>query len=212
MNPHFIFNALNAIQKFLTTNDREQAMNYLSNFGKLIRLVFEHSQVEKISLEEEIDFLKLYLNLEKLRFMEAIDIQLEISSFLQDISDEIYLPPLLIQPIVENSFKHGFLYKKEPGILKIKFSKKDTFLICTIEDNGIGRKKAAELGQKTSKDRPSSGLKTAKERLNVNNSIDNLDTTQESQLNFVDLYAPNGEVRGTLVEVKIYCSNFEPVQ
>lgn len=214
MNPHFIFNALNAIQRFLTTNDREQAMNYLSNFGKLIRSVFEQSQLELISLEEEIDFLKLYLDLEKLRFMDAITIQLEISPSLQEISDEIHLPPLLIQPIVENSFKHGFLYKKERGLLTIKFSKEGTFLICTVEDNGIGRKKAAELGQKVLKDRPSSGLKTSKERLNIlkpNKHPDNTDI-EKSQLNFIDLYDAKGDVRGTLVEIKIYCSDLEPIQ
>jgi len=212
MNPHFIFNALNAIQKFLTTNDREQAINYLSNFGKLMRLVFDHSQLEKITLEEEIEFLKLYLDLEKLRFMDTIDIQLEISPFLRDKSDEIHLPPLLIQPIVENAFKHGFLYKKEPGILSIKFSRKNAFLICHIEDNGIGRKKSTALGQKTSRDRPSSGLKISKERLNILRSNKNLDATniEKSELNFMDLYDKNGNVEGTLVKIKIYCSDLEP--
>ncbi len=214
MNPHFIFNALNAIQRFLTTNDREQAMNYLSSFGKLIRSVFEQSQLEFISLEEEIDFLKLYLDLEKLRFMDAISIQLDVSPDLQEISDEIHLPPLLIQPIIENSFKHGFLYKKEPGILSIKFSREDAFLICTVEDNGIGRKKAAALGQQTLKDRPSSGLKTSEERLKILKSSERTNATniKNSQLNFIDLYDANGEVRGTLVEIKVYCSDLEPIE
>ncbi len=212
MNPHFIFNALNAIQRFLTTNDSKQAMNYLSNFGKLIRLVFEQSQLEKISLEEELDFLQLYLDLEKLRFMDAIDIHLEVSPALQDISDEVYLPPLLIQPIVENSFKHGFLYKKELGVLKIKFSKKDVFLICTIEDNGIGRKKAAALGQKSLKDRPSSGLKTSEERLKILEVNKNTANIEKSELTFIDLYDDDGNVKGTLVEIKIYCPDLEPVE
>lgn len=214
MNPHFIFNALNAIQRFLTTNDREQAMNYLSNFGKLIRFVFEQSQLEMISLEEELDFLKLYLDLEKLRFMDAISINLEVSPSLQEIHDEIHLPPLLIQPIIENSFKHGFLYKKEPGILSIKFSREDAFLICTVEDNGIGRKKATALGQKTLKDRPSSGLKTSEERLRLLKPSEDTNGTniKNSQLNFIDLYDSNGGVRGTLVEIKIYCSDLEPIQ
>ena len=214
MNPHFIFNALNAIQRFLTTNDSQQAMNYLSNFGKLIRLVFEHSQLEKISLEEELDFLKLYLDLEKLRFMDAIDIQLQISPFLEDISDEVYLPPLLIQPIVENSFKHGFLYKKELGVLKINFLRRDAFLICTIEDNGIGRKKAAALGQKSLKDRPASGLKTSVERLKIlkADQYSNTNNTEKSELNFTDLFDEEGNVKGTLVEIKIYCPDLEPIE
>ena len=212
MNPHFIFNALNAIQKFLTINNREQAMIYLSRFGKLIRLIFEQSQKEKISLEEELEFLNLYLNLEKLRFMDKVDIQMKISPELLDVSDEISIPPLLIQPIIENSFKHGFLYKEEPGILKINFSKKDTFLICTIEDDGIGRKKAAELGQQELKDRPSSGLKTAQERLNIYSPVDQDRSIPQSEINVIDLNLENGEVSGTMVEVKIYCSDFEFIE
>ena len=95
MNPHFIFNALNAIQKFLANNDSEQAMNYLSRFGKLIRLIFEYSQKEKISLEEELEFLNLYLSLEKLRFMDRVDIQMVITPELLDISDEINIPSFI---------------------------------------------------------------------------------------------------------------------
>ena len=211
MNPHFIFNALNAIQKFLTTNDREQAMRYLSRFGKLIRLIFEQSQKEKISLEDELEFLNLYLDLEKLRFMEKVSILLSVDPELLDISDEINIPPLLIQPIIENSFKHGFLYKEEAGHLKINFSKNEAYLICTIEDDGIGRKKAAELGQSELKDRPSSGLKIAQGRLHIYES-DQVDVADESGVKITDLYQENGEVCGTLVEVKIYCKDFENIE
>ena len=177
-------------------------------------MVFDQSQFEKISLEEELDFLELYLDLEKLRFMDAIDIQLEVSPFLKEHSDEIHIPPLLIQPIVENSFKHGFLYKKEQGILSIDFSRKDAFLICEIQDNGIGRKKAEELGQKSLKDRPSSGLKTSKERLNNLKSFPGSDTTniEKSELNFIDLYDSDGNVKGTLVKIKIYCLELEDIK
>jgi len=207
MNPHFIFNALNAIQKFLTTNDREQAMRYLSRFGKLIRLIFVQSQKEAISLEDELEFLNLYLNLEKLRFMDKVDIQVVVCPDLLEISDEIYIPPLLIQPIIENSFKHGFLYKEKPGRLTINFSKKEAYLICTIEDDGIGRKKAAELGQIALKDRPSSGLKIAHNRLSIYEP-DPANLADQSGIQIIDLYEKNGAVRGTLVEVKIYCKGF----
>ena len=106
------------------------------------------------------------------------------------------------------------MYKKEPGILSIKFSRKDTFLICTVEDNGIGRKKAAALGQQTLKDRPSSGLKTSEERLKILKSSERTNTTniKKSQLNFIDLYDANGDVSGTLVEIKIYCADLEPIE
>ena len=115
--------------------------------------------------------------------------------------------PLLIQPIIENSFKHGFLYKEEPGVLKINFSKEDSFLICTIEDNGIGRKKTAELGQIILKDRPSSGLKTAQERLNIYSPIMSKKPSLRSEVNITDLYKEDGEVGGTQVEVKIFCKD-----
>ena len=96
--------------------------------------------------------------------------------------------------------------------MSIKFSTKDTFLLCDIQDNGIGRKKAAELGQQTLKDRPSSGLKTSEERLNILKS--NTDTThiEKSELNFIDLYDSDGNVEGTLVKVKIYCSDLESIK
>ncbi len=203
MNPHFIFNALNAIQQFLTTNNQEQAMHYLAQFGKLIRTIFEQSQKEKISLEEELDFLNIYLELEKLRFLDMVEIRLDVSEELLEISDEINIPPLLIQSIIENSFKHGFLYKKELGILSIEFFKDENYLICTIEDNGIGRKKAAELGQQILRDRSSSGLQVAEERLLIHNKKQQ--NCLPRGIVITDLQGTNGVVLGTRVRVDIYC-------
>jgi len=177
-----------------------------------LRLIFEQSQYAKITLEEELEFLNLYLKLEKLRFMDEIDIQFVVSPELLDLSDEIHLPPLLIQPIIENSFKHGFLYREGPGILKINFSIKEAFIICTIQDNGVGRKKATSLGQQPLKDRPSSGLKTAKERLNINNLGHQIPKGENTGVEIIDLHDDNNIVTGTLVILKIYCSELANIE
>ena len=100
MNPHFVFNAMNAIQKFLTTNEQEQAMIYLARFAQLIRTIFEQSKQKEITLEEEIEFLKLYLDLEKLRFKDKVEVQFVIDDSITEEDYDIKIPPLLIQPIV----------------------------------------------------------------------------------------------------------------
>ena len=144
MNPHFIFNALNAIQLFLTTNDEENAMIYLARFASLIRLAFEQSKAKFITLEQELEFLNLYLSLESLRFSNTIDVNLIIPDNIKNKLYDFNIPPLLIQPIIENAFKHGLFHKKEDKKLIIKFEKTGSFLKCTIKDNGIGRLKGPE--------------------------------------------------------------------
>lgn len=202
MNPHFVFNALNAIQKYLTTNEQEAAMMYLSRFAKLTRTIFDHSREKKISLDKELDFLNLYLNLEKLRFKKKIDINLEVEQTLKTHIEEIKIPPLLIQPIIENSFKHGLMHKTSGGKLSIKFKRQDKFLICIIEDNGVGRAKAKELNVWRSKEHQSSGLKTTKERLSILNQA----TSPKEQLanvEVIDLFDNHNLPKGTKVILKI---------
>ena len=133
MNPHFIFNALNAIQLFLTTSDEESAMIYLARFARLIRLTFEQSKAKFIPLEQELEFLNLYLSLESLRFSNTIDVNLIIPDNIKNKLYDFNIPPLLIQPIIENAFKHGLFHKKEDKKLIIKFEKTGSFLKCTIK-------------------------------------------------------------------------------
>ena len=136
MNPHFIFNCLNSIQNFIIKNDREQAVNYLSKFAKLIRRVLKSSAEGKIILEEEIDFLKNYLSLEQLRFKDKFDFKIDIDPKLDLVDVEI--PALLIQPFVENAIKHGMKDKKSGGKINLSFVDKNEFVKISVTDNGSG--------------------------------------------------------------------------
>jgi ligand-binding sensor domain-containing protein len=194
MNPHFIFNSLNAIQGFIGTDDEEMAMNYLARFARLIRLIFEHSKGNTITLEEELEFINLYLDLEKLRFKDKINYKITVNPEVELAKDIMNIPPLLIQPIVENSFKHGLFHKKGPGNLSIDYSMKDDMLQVIIQDDGIGRVHAMQISQKNSEKQISSGIKTTLER------IDLLNFGKNSNLNTLvieDLYDTTGNAAGT---------------
>lgn len=201
MNPHFIFNSLNAIQQFLTTNDRESAMNYLSKFARLIRMVFEQSGKKKISLEEELEFLKIYLALESLRFNNEVEIELKISDEIEQRMDDYFVLPLLIQPVIENAFKHGLFHKKDEKKLSILFKKAGNYLKCTIIDNGVGRAKTEEINQWKSGNHKSSGLKTTKERLDIFHQ-NHPEFKHEPYFKITDLHH-QGQPLGTKVEVVI---------
>jgi ligand-binding sensor domain-containing protein len=196
MNPHFIFNALNAIQNFFTTNDGELAMIYLSKFARLIRLIFEYSKISAISLRKEIDFLKLYLQLEELRFSDKIEIDMQTIDVID--MEDVKVPPLLVQPIIENAFKHGLMHKETGGKLLVKFKQlNDKSIHCVIEDNGIGRKKAAEFSKWKPKEYKSSGVNTVQERVNLINKENNKEVIQ---FTIIDLVDKEGEPAGTRVE------------
>ncbi|MEM7102536.1 MAG: two-component regulator propeller domain-containing protein [Bacteroidota bacterium] len=200
MNPHFIFNALNAILHLLSVNDRKSAIKYLAMFARLIRLIFEHSKKNKIPLDSEFEFLRLYLELEKLRFEEKVAIEFFVDEAVSP--QNIKIPPLLIQPIIENAFKHGLLHKETEGTILIKFEIEGQFLKCTIEDNGVGREKARELGSWRPKDYLSSGLKTTEERLFLLNKSDE-PNRQKVHMTVTDLVDSYGESAGTRVELSI---------
>ena len=201
MNPHFIFNALNAIQDFLITNDREQAIHYLSSFARMIRQIFDYSRRKTISLEEETEFLKLYLELEKLRFGDRVEINFDIDPNLKENITEYFLPPLLVQPIIENAFKHGLMHKKEKGTLSVFFEIVNEWVKCTVEDNGVGRQKAKEFSQWREKKRNTSGLIATKERLEIFHQ--NKELQPDNVLSITDLYDQEGKPAGTKVEIYI---------
>ncbi len=167
MNPHFIFNSLNAIQHFLTINDQENAMIYLSKFARLIRMVFDQSSKTMISLEEEIAFLKLYLKIEDLRFNHEVAVSWDIDQEIMDKMDEYQVPPLIIQPILENAFKHGLFHKEGEKKLNIVFKKHSRFLKCIVTDNGVGIEKAKSHNEWRSQNHNSAGIKTIRERLTI---------------------------------------------
>lgn len=142
MNPHFIFNALNTIQSYIYLNDKKSAADYLVQFSELTRHILEMSNKEKVSLHEELKALKLYLDLEKMRFEDDFNYQIT----KHDVETEtIYIPSMLIQPYVENAIKHGLLHKKGIKLLKLDFEVKNNNLIVSIEDNGIGIEASKKL-------------------------------------------------------------------
>ncbi len=192
MNPHFIFNALNSIQYFLMENDTSAATHYLSNFSGLMRKTLENSTRSYISISEEVRFLERYLQLEKERFHDRFDFEIQIEL---DDPDFTFIPPMLLQPYIENSIVHGFKQIHYQGKLELTIKEFADTIICTIRDNGIGRKAAAEL--RTVKSHKSIALSNTKARLEMLNSIHN---ASEFKVQINDL-EDAGRVLGTEVLV-----------
>lgn len=142
MNPHFIFNALDSISSFIFRNDVEQAVRYLNNFAKLMRLTLESSMEHLHPVESEVSILKNYLELEKLRFQGKLEYEIEVTD---DIDYDVGIPPMLIQPHVENAILHGIKPKDGPGKVWIRFYIEKEQLVCEIEDDGIGRERSRDL-------------------------------------------------------------------
>ena len=182
-------------------------MIYLGRFAHLIRLIFEQSKRKLISLEEELELLTLYLDLEKLRFNEKVIVHLIIPQQLKEMADEIMVPPLLLQPLIENSFKHGLLHKENGGQLWIRFEQEMGALICTIKDNGVGREKATELNSWRPKEYQSSGLQTAHKRLRIFNTSSSQEFPTEDFFQINDLRDTHGRSNGTEVVIKISLLN-----
>lgn len=165
LNPHFMFNALGAIQYYIKNNESRLAINYLADFARLMRLFLESSKNKYVSLEEELELLKLYITLEQMRFDNKFEVVYEIDESLDLVMVEI--PSLLLQPFVENAINHGLRHKKMHGLLTIKmiFEKENDTFICIIEDDGVGRKRAAELRAQSLKKHKSRGTQIIEERL-----------------------------------------------
>lgn len=196
MNPHFIFNSLNSINSFIGSNNPIEAQAYLSKFAKLMRLILENTRKQTIPLEDELQALELNLELEKLRFQNRFDYKIELSD---DINPEdIYISPMLIQPFIENSIKHGFATKREKGFIKISFKKEKNLLICTIEDNGIGRAAAESMKKTVNKKHVSLGTQVTRERFDTLKS-----TNSDAGFEIIDLADENGNAVGTKVIIKI---------
>jgi len=195
MNPHFLFNSLNSIQYFIAKNEREQALNYLSLFSKLIRSILDSSIDNSHSLVEEISILRFYTDLETLRFENKFKTIFEIDEEIDQ--DSIEIPSLILQPYVENAILHG-LYNKEgeQGVLLISFKlTDDENLMVVIEDNGVGRIEALEIKQ-ASKIHRSVGMLVTQERLELINKDNNL------TVKIIDLKDESGNPKGTRVEVQ----------
>jgi tetratricopeptide (TPR) repeat protein len=214
MNPHFIFNCLSSINRFILKNEPDAASDYLTRFSRLIRMVLINSQKSLITLEDELDMLTIYLDMERLRFKNNFDYHIVFTNRLD--AGAVYIPPLLLQPFCENAIWHGLKHLADPqsgrhelGRLDIELSMDNKALICRITDNGIGRQKAAEIRSKSAEEKKSLGLNITTERLALLNQEKELSTSYE----IVDLKDEKGKAAGTSVKLKISLSETikEPV-
>lgn len=167
MNPHFLFNALNTIQSYIYTNEKENASQYLGKFSELTRMILDMSNKDIVPLSEEIKALTLYLELEKLRFEEKLEYRFTVDETIS--TETTYIHSMLIQPYVENAIKHGLLHLKGKWELSIAFTKTATGIKVTVDDNGIGRKRSDELNQLKFKKHHSFASQANQKRLEILN-------------------------------------------
>ncbi len=194
MNPHFLFNSLNSIQNFILTNEKQKACNYLSSFSKLIRNILENSRKTLIPLDDELETLEKYLSLEQLRFKDKLRYSFEINPDMD--TSEFSIPPMILQPYIENAIIHGIAPKQDGGLIKISIKEnvENNTLECCIEDNGIGRQEAGKKEKLTKSQ--SLGMLVTRERLKQ--LYNNKETKNDVVI--TDLYS-NGLAAGTKVKI-----------
>jgi LytS/YehU family sensor histidine kinase len=197
MNPHFIFNCLNSIKLYTEQNNSAAASEYLSKFSKLIRNMLDNARMEKTSLSSEIETLQLYLNMETMRFKDKMTYEVHMDPSLD--ADFIEVPPLLIQPYVENAIWHGIMHKDGAGKLTITVAEvQNNMLLITVEDNGVGRVKATQMKTDNSAHK-SYGTQITSDRI----ALFNEKHKSDASVTITDLYDDDHNAVGTLVTLKI---------
>lgn len=193
MNPHFIFNAINSIQGFYASGEIEKARTYIGKFSGLLRMILMQSKKEYIHINEEINIITLYLDLNKLRFENKFDYELIADKTLLDDNEEI--PPMIIQPFIENSIIHGIAPMKSMGKIKVSILSNGDYIQCMIEDNGVGR----NFSQALNKDRiyESTGISVTQKRIDLLNGIN--ENPNINRFEIIDLYNDEGISAGTKV-------------
>lgn len=164
MNPHFIFNSLNSISEFVLHNDVRSADNYLSKFAKLMRITLENSMQKEVALTDDLQALEYYMQLEALRLKHKFDFEINVDSAID--KENTLIPPMILQPFVENSIWHGIAKKEGIGKIKIRVSREGNMLKCVVEDDGIGRSFT-----KSKEERKSLGMKITNERIQLINKL-----------------------------------------
>lgn len=197
MNPHFIFNCLNSIKLYAVENNQEAATRSLGKFSRLMRLVLENSKSDRITLQQEVETLQLYMEMEAMRFKEKLHYKIDIADNLD--MDYIEIPPMLIQPYVENAIWHGLMPKEDGGTLLVAFRCEDNILQITIKDDGVGRARAAELKSQSATAHKSFGMSITHERMELINQLHN--TSLSVIVN--DLHDGHGNATGTEVIIDI---------
>ncbi|MBO9730792.1 MAG: tetratricopeptide repeat protein [Chitinophaga sp.] len=197
MNPHFIFNSLSSIHRYIWSNNQEEASDYLTKFSRLMRLILDNTQHTFVTLNKELESLRLYLDLESLRCNGIFDYSFNIDPDIND--EEVLIPPMILQPYVENAIWHGLVHKlpEEKGLLTIDIVLKNRSLVCTITDNGIGRKKAMEIKDRKGRLHNSVGMKVTEGRIDLIRKINNKD----ARVMVTDLEDEQGQGIGTKVTI-----------
>lgn len=164
MNPHFIFNALNSIKQYIITDEQKNAVHYLNKFSKLMRKILENSAIKEVTLAQELETINLYMTIENIRFSNEIDFNISVDENIN--IDKIKVPPLVLQPFLENALWHGLSSKKGDKKIDLTIHQTNTdFIQIDVEDNGIGRKESAKIKSQKSLNRKSIGIELTKERL-----------------------------------------------
>ncbi len=195
MNPHFIYNSLSAAQYLVMINENKKAFNYLSDFSLLLRQMFENAKKPFVSLADEINFVKRYIELERLRFNDSFTYTMNVIKI--DDPKNYSIPAMMIQPVVENAIRHGLAPKKHDAELKIDFYIDENLIVCKIDDNGIGLKKDLKSYPRYE----NSALRIISERLRLNND----GMAKKGYINITDKRPNGGE--GVLVELALPIQN-----
>jgi hypothetical protein len=198
MNPHFLFNSLNSVNNFIIKNKKEEASEYLTKFSRLVRMVLQNSQEKLVTLENELTALRLYIQMESLRFKDEFN-------YIEKVSPEIdlkahRLPPLLLQPYVENAIWHGLLHLTDrKGRLILAIEPMAKGIKITIEDNGVGREKSEMLKSKTAMKKKSMGMQINADRMGLSKDLYEFNIDVELE----DMMSSEGRAAGTRVNIKI---------
>lgn len=198
INPHFLFNCMNSINRMILDGANEQASIYLAKFSKLVRMILENAESSTVSLQNELTLLESYIQLESLRFKGKIDYNIIVDESID--RDATYLPSMVLQPFVENAIWHGLMHKSSPekGVIEISVKEENNRLYCAIQDNGIGREKAKEFAEQSILKTKSLGVKITEDRLRLLSK-----DGWEKLINIIDLKDSWNKALGTRVEIFI---------
>lgn len=197
MNPHFIFNCLSSINRIIMKKDSQSASDYLTRFSRLMRMVLINSKRSMIPLEDELQMLRLYLDMERLRFKDSFNYSIIFTNTIDE--GAVFVPPLLLQPFCENAIWHGLMQKDGHGHLNIELSMQNKVLQCVISDDGIGREAAENLKSKSAGKQKSLGLQITAQRLALLNQNKNIETFYSIE----DIRDGNNKIAGTRVNLQI---------
>ncbi len=198
MNPHFIFNCVAGIQYYILTNQKDEVLGYLSDFSKVVRVFFANASLRMVPLGQEISFLKSYLRLEKMRFSDKFDYS--IGCVEEDSIEYVCIPPMLIQPFIENSIRHGFAGKSSKGFLSVVFEEaKPGIIRCTITDDGCGRDHSAKQNSSMKIDERPHSVEITESRIRL---LNNHAKPTKYTIEYTDL-SEGGVANGLKVELYI---------